>query len=190
MNFLPRLLGLGLLSLLLGLLLASCETTKRGADEYALPSKVPGLSTSTPTTKTAESRQIAQVTDSSVVFKTPQSELATAFIRQFGDGTVVDKVLVRKAPVGPKETGGYFLVGMGQRNGNFRAMALPLSIGGDNSYNLSPLAERYVITAVGCPACFFNFEGGRIVGTTCSENSGGNRCDLKMIPNNTLFASK
>jgi hypothetical protein len=77
---------------------------------------------------------------------------------------------------------------MGLRNGMFRAMALPLTAGGDNTFYLRPNAERYTITSVGCPMCFFNFENGRIVGTSCSENSSGSQCDLKVDSNNTLFA--
>ena len=188
MTSFPRLLGLGLLGLLISLLVFSCETTKRGAGEFATPSKMPGKLPAE--AMRTETRAIVQVTDSSTDFKTPQSDLAAAFIRQFGDGTVIDKILVRKAPADKGETATYFLVGMGQRNGQFRAMALPLSTGGDNSYFLSPNAERYVLTAVGCPSCYFNFEGGHIVGTSCSENSGGSRCDLKVESSNELLARK
>jgi hypothetical protein len=184
MNFLPRLLGLGLLSVLLSLLIMSCETTKPGAGEFGSPNKIKGEVVAKP-----ESRQIAQITDSATTFKTPRAELAAAFIREFGDGTVIDKILVRKAPAGPKDPVNYYLVGMGLRNGMFRAMALPLTNGGDNTVYLRPTAERYIITSVGCPACYFNFEGGRIVSTTCAENSGGSRCDMKVVSNNALFAA-
>ena len=185
MKILPRILGLGLLGLLVGLLLISCEATKGGADEYGTPSRL-----LTSTVAKPASQKIAQVTDSATVFKTPQSQLAAAFIQQFGDGTVIDKILVRKAPVGPQETPVVYLVGMGQLNGNFRAMAVPLTSGGDNTYYLSATASRYVLTGVGCPACFFDFEDGRIVGTTCAENASGSRCDLKTIASNDMFSSR
>ena len=69
----------------------------------------------------------------------------------------------------------------------FRAMALPLQNGGDNTFSLSSATERYIISGVVCSSCTFNFEGGRIVGTTCSDNSGGSLCDLRVEPTNSLF---
>jgi hypothetical protein len=169
----------------LGLLMMSCETTKPGAGEFGSPNPHQGRGGS-------QARQPADSTGHRQrhwTFKTPRAELAAAFIREFGDGTVIDKILVRKAPAGPKDPVNYYLVGMGLRNGMFRAMALPLTNGGDNTVYLRPTAERYIITSVGCPACYFNFEGGRIVSTTCAENSGGSRCDMKVVSNNALFAA-
>jgi hypothetical protein len=183
MKYLSRLLGLSLLGLLTALLVMSCESTKTATNEFGSPNRVKGEVIPAP-----ESRQIVHFTDSSTEYVTSRSELARAFIRQFGDGTVVDKIQVRKAPAGPQDPVNYYLVGMGLRNGMFRAMALPLTAGGDNTFYLRPNAERYTITSVGCPMCFFNFENGRIVGTSCSENSSGSQCDLKVDSNNTLFA--
>ena len=139
------------------------------------------------TKATVPNKQIAQVTGDDVKFKTSQSELATAFIHEFGDGTVVDRVMVHKAPAEPNEPTVYYLVGMGLHNGMFRAMALPLLGGGDNTVFLSPTATRYIITGVGCSSCFFNFEGDKIVGTLCEGNPGGGRCDLRSESGNTLF---
>ena len=183
MSYLPRLLGLCLLGLLMALLMMSCETTKPTTNEFGSPNRIKGEVIAAP-----ESRQIVHFTDSSTEYVTSRNELARAFIRQFGDGTVIDKVQVRKAPAGPQAPVSYFLIGMGLRNGMFRAMALPLTGGGYNSFYLRPNAERYTLTSVGCPACFFNFENGRIVGTSCGENSGGSQCDLKVDTNNTLFS--
>ncbi|MBO2012642.1 hypothetical protein [Hymenobacter negativus] len=185
MNFLPRLLGLGLLSLLVMLLVMSCESTKPGGGEFGSPNRIKGEVIAKP-----ESRQIVHFTDSSTEYITPRNELAQAFIRQFNDGTVIDKVLVRKAPAGPNDPISYYIIGMGLRYGRFRAMALPLTAGGDNTFYLRPNAECYTLTGIGCPTCFFNFENGRIVGTSCDENSGGNTCDLKVTNSVSLFAAK
>ena len=179
MSFLPRLVGLGLLIILVGLLLGACETSRRGTNELTMPEYN--------TKPTVSNKQIAQTSGEKVDFKVSQSELATAFIREFGDGTVIDRVMVRKAPAEPNEPAAYYLVGMGLCNGMFRAMALPLLGGGDNTVFLSPTANRYIITGVGCSSCFFNFEGDRIVGTLCEGNPGGGRCDLRREPGNTLF---
>jgi hypothetical protein len=181
MKTFPRLLGLCLLCALLTLLVMSCEATKPATNEFGSPNRIKGEVIAKP-----ESRQIVQLTDSTTEFKTPRAELASAFIRQFGDGTVIDKIMVRKAPSG----GQYFLVGIGLRSGSFRAMALPLNESGDNTYYLRPSAERYILTAVGCPTCFFTFEGSRIIGTTCVDNVGGSSCDLKIEPANTMFAAR
>lgn len=184
MNLLPRLLGLGLLSLLVMLLAMSCESMKPSANEYGSPNRMAkGAAIEAP-----ESRRIVHFTDSSTEYVTPRSELARAFIRQFNDGTVIDKVQVRKAPGQPGQAPSYYVIGMGLRNGMFRAMALPLSTGGDNNFYLRPNAERYTITGSNCPMCFFNFENGRIVGTTCGERISGATCDLKVESNNTLFS--
>jgi hypothetical protein len=184
MSYFPRFLGLGLSGLLVALLAMSCEMSKPTTSEFGSPNRIKGEVIAKP-----ESRQIVHFTDSTTEYTTSRSELAKAFIRQFGDGTVIDKVQVRKAPVGPNEPVNYYLIGLGLRNGMFRAMALPLTSGGDNTYYLRPGAERYTLTSVGCATCYFNFENGRIVGTTCSQNSGGSHCDLKVETNNTLFAA-
>ena len=181
MKFLPRLLGLGLLSLLALLLMVGCESTKPA--EYGSPNRTRGTAIEAP-----ESRQIVHFTDSSTEYVTPRSELARAFIRQFNDGTVIDKVQVRKAPTEGGPAPVYYDIGMGLRNGQFRAMALPLNTGGDNTYFLRPNADRYTITGSNCPMCFFNFENGRIVGTTCGERISGATCDLKVESNNFLFS--
>jgi hypothetical protein len=185
MKFLPRLLGLGLLSLLVMLLAMSCESTKPGKSEFGSPNRIKGEAIAKP-----ESRQIVHFTDSSTEFVTPRNELAQAFIRKFNDGTVIDKILVRKAPAGPKDPVNYYLIGMGLRNGRFRAMALPLTAGGDNTFYLRPNAECYTLTGMGCPTCFFNFENGRIVGTSCDDSSNGNTCDLKVANSVSLFAAQ
>lgn len=184
MKLFPRLLGLSLLSLLVGLLLlTSCETSKPGVGETAIPVEL-----RTSSNKGTESRQIAQVTETGTTYKTPRAELASAFIEQFGDGTVIDRVLVQKAPADPQGPVNYFLVGMGLRDGMFRAMALPLNSGGDNTYSLSGTAERYILTSVGCQTCYFNFENGRIMGTSCSDGDG--RCSLRIVANNAMFSKK
>ena len=188
MRLLPRFLGLCLCLLLL-LLSVACETSRRGAEEY------PGVGRSEATENESAARpsevltrQIAQLNDlGKMEYRTSQSDLARAFIRQFSDGTVIDKVMVRKAPGKGRDAGGYFLVGMGLRNGMFRAMALPLQNGGDNTFLLSSATERYILNGVGCSTCTFNFEGTRIVGTTCADNSGGSRCDLRVEPGNSMF---
>jgi len=182
MKFLPRLIGLSLLSLLVMLLAMSCESTKSTTNEFGSPNRTKGEVIAAP-----ESRQVVRFTDSTTEYTTPRNQLARAFIKQFNDGTVIDKIQVRKAPATAGSAPKYYLIGLGLRNGMYRAMALPLTPGGDNAYFLRPSAERYIISSVGCTTCFFNFDNGRIVGTTCAESSPGSFCDLKVEPNNAMF---
>lgn len=186
MRLLPRLLGFGLL------LLTSCETTRNNRERsdpareaQRINDEVAALSEATNT------QQVAQVNEAGPPsFKTGQSVLAAAFIRQFGDGTVIDKVMVRPAPRAPKEPATYYLIGMGLRDGRFRAMALPLRNSGNGALLLSPSAERYVLTGNGCPSCYFNFEGSRIIGSSCDDNSGSSSCTFQVLEENTLLARK
>ena len=184
MRIIPRLLGFGLLSILV-LLVMACESTKSTTTEFGSPNRARGAVLAKP-----ESRQIVRFTDSTAEYTTSRSELATAFIREFGDGTVIDKIQVRKAPVDAGGPVTYYIIGMGLRSGSFRAMALPLTSGGDDTYYLRPGAERYILSSVGCPACYFNFDNGRIVGAICSENAPGSHCDLKVEVNNSLFTAR
>ncbi|MDU0372645.1 hypothetical protein ACFPAF_19745 [Hymenobacter endophyticus] len=167
--------------------MSACETTKRGFPEV-----------STPTTDTDEmrrkrevvSKQVAEVAEGKIRYIVPREQLSAAFTREFGDGTAIDKTVIRKVQETPKDKAVYYIVGMGLRNGMYRAMALPLQTSSDNSLYLPSNSARYIITGVGCTFCFFNFEKNEIVGTTCEENTGGSRCDLRVESNNTFFVRK
>jgi hypothetical protein len=192
MHLLPRLLGFGLLSLLAGLLLfTSCETSRRreSSDPTREAQRIADEATATSAATAAATRQVAQVNEAGPpTFKTSETVLAQAFIRQFGDGTVIDKILVRPAPSAPKEPTVYYLVGMGLREGKFRAMALPLRNSGNGALLLTPNAERYVLTGSGCSSCYFTFEGNQITGSSCADNSeGAGNCTLQVLAENTLF---
>jgi hypothetical protein len=123
-----------------------------------------------------------------VKYKLAQSVMAAALIRQFNDGTVFDRIMVRKAPGSEEQHPVYYLIGMGHNNGTYRAVALPLRGTDDSTYYLTPTASRYVITGVGCPSCYFDFEDGHIIGTTCDDNSGGSSCTMKVLETNQVFA--
>ncbi|RZK16334.1 MAG: hypothetical protein EOO56_20175 [Hymenobacter sp.] len=193
MHLLPRLLGFGLLSLLVGLLFfTSCETSRRRESSDPTREAQSIADEATASSAAATTRQVAQVNEAGPpTFKTTESVLATAFIRQFGDGTVIDKILVRPAPSAPKEPTVYYLVGMGLHDGKFRAMALPLRNSGNGALLLSPTAERYVLTGSGCPTCYFKFEGSTITGSACDDNSdGAGSCTLQVLNGNTLLVRK
>jgi hypothetical protein len=191
MRTLPRLFGLLLLGVLSGLLLlSSCETTRRRersdpSREAQRLSDAAGASLS----GSASSHQIMRLDNKGTVkYKLAQSVMAAALIRQFNDGTVFDRIMVRKAPGSEEAAPVYYLIGMGHNNGAYRAVALPLRGTDDSTYYLTPAASRYVITGVGCPSCYFDFEDGHIIGTTCDDNSGGSSCTMKVLQANQVFA--
>jgi hypothetical protein len=192
MRTLPRLFGLLLLGVLSGLLLlSSCETTRRreASDptrEAQRLSDAAGASLS----GSASSRQIMQLDGKGAVkYKLAQSVMAAALIRQFHDGTVIDRIMVRKAPGSEEKQPVYYLIGLGHNNGSYRAIALPLRGTDDSTYYLTPNASRYVISGVGCPSCYFDFEDGHIIGTTCDDNSGGSSCTMKVLEANQVFVA-
>ena len=180
-------------SLLAGwLLLASCSLTHSSKHNDSAREGQRLIEEAAALTTTVSSHQIAQLADAPgglPTFKTSQAVLASAFIRQFGDGTVIDKIMVRQAPAVPQQAPVYYLIGVGLHNGNYRAMALPLNTVG-TALSLASDAERYVLTATGCSSCFFAFEGSRIVGSTCGDNTGGGSCNFRVLNQNSLFAHR
>ena len=190
MRALSRLFGLLLLGLLSGLvLLSSCETARtRESKDDAQQMKDLSNAAGASLLGVAGSRQVMRLDhQGEVKYKLPQSAVAAALIRQFHDGTVIDRVQVRLAPGSDDKQPVYYLIGLGHRNGGFRAIALPLHGTDDSTYYLIPTASRYVLTGVGCPTCFFDFEAGHIVGTTCEDNSGGSSCSLQVLNANQVF---
>lgn len=191
MRTLPRLFGLLLLGLLTGLLLfsaSSCETVRRREQSAPVRAGQNSNPTKVALSGAAASRQIMHLTRAGATdYKMPQVVLARALMRQFHDGTVIDRITVRKAPTDPKDKPVYFLVGLGLNNGKFRAIALPLRGTNDSTFYLTPNADRYVLSSTGCPTCYFDFEDGHIVGTTCDDSVGGG-CTLQILAANQVFA--
>jgi len=174
-----------IVSALSAIMLSACETSKKGIPEFTSPDK----SDMGSRRQEATSKVVASVGEKGLIkYLVPREQLALAFNRQFGDGTTIDKTMVRKVQGDPKDPPSYYLVGLGLRNGMFRGMAVPLTLVSESELSVRSSAARYTITGVGCTFCFFNFESNDIVGTTCEENSGGSRCDLKITETNTLFS--
>ncbi len=127
-------------------------------------------------------------------FDVKSEALLQQFIREFGDGTVVDKVLVAPAQDGPRAKPTFYLVGMGQHNGQFRAMALPLDQSADDgALYLPPTAARHIAEGSNCVLCYFRFSRGKVTGVDCSESSTGTverRCEYRTETGNKFFAKK
>lgn len=131
---------------------------------------------------------LAQVVFDSVDYIVPPQDLMQPFIKEFGDGTVVDKVMIRKVQETKQDKAGYYLVGMGIRNGAYRAMALELDVASDNSLYLSSNSNKYICGAgTGCSFCYFTFSGNQITGCECESRAPGNLCEQKISKTNQLL---
>ncbi|MBD1397161.1 hypothetical protein H9Q13_08300 [Pontibacter sp. JH31] len=131
---------------------------------------------------------VAQVVFDSVDYIVPKQELMQPFIREFGNGTVVDRVMIRKVQDNKELPASYYLVGLGIRNGSFRSMALELDVASDNSLYLSSQSMKHMCEAnAGCDFCYFTFADNKIVGCQCSVRAAGYNCTHKVQQSNTLL---
>lgn len=131
---------------------------------------------------------LAQVVMDSVHYIVSKEALLQPFIREFGDGTVVDKVMIRKVQEVEEDTAAYYLVGLGMRNGAFRSMALELDIASDNSLYLSSQGAKHMCQAsIGCSFCYFTYSGNKITGCECGSRSPENKCVHKLSQTNGLL---
>lgn len=131
---------------------------------------------------------LAQVVFDSIDYIVPPMDLMQPFIKEFGDGTVVDKVMIHKVQETRKDKAGYYLVGMGIRNGSYRAMALELDVASDNSLYLSSKSKKFICAATaGCTFCFFTFSGSQITGCECESRAAGSFCEQKFSDSNELL---
>jgi hypothetical protein len=131
---------------------------------------------------------LAQVVSDSVHYIVSKDALLQPFIKEFGDGTVVDKVMIKKVQEVPEDTASYYLVGLGLLNGAFRSMALELDVASNNSLYLSSRGSKHMCQAkMGCGFCYFTFLGNKIVGCECRSRSAENNCIHKTAKTNGLL---
>lgn len=131
---------------------------------------------------------LAQAIADSIVYIVPKQELIQPFIREFGDGTVVTKVMIHRIQDAPNDTPGFYLVGLGMQNGGFRSMALSLDVAANDALYLSSSGTKHVCKATaGCGFCYFTFEGSKIVGCECDNRGEGNSCQHVFKKNNELL---
>lgn len=197
--------------LVAGVVAGGCNSTKKSEQGSTQPTAVsaarPTLPASAPAAATpgapAEAPKLEETSVRIGAWLTQAKEmdfgvkpeaLLQQFIREFGDGTVVDKVMVAPAQDGPRGKPTFYLVGMGQHNGQFRAMALPLEQSNDDGgLYLKPQAARHIAEGTNCVMCYFRFSRGKVTGVDCSEESTGTverRCEYRMEAGNKFFAKK
>lgn len=135
-----------------------------------------------------DGKLLGQVVLDSVNYIVQRQELLQPFIREFGDGTVIDQVMIRKVQEAKTDTPAYYLVGLGMRSGSFRSMALELDVAADNSLYLSSSGAKHMCqSGAGCGFCYFTFSGNRITGCECEARAAGNNCTHKFSKTNQLL---
>lgn len=131
---------------------------------------------------------LAQAISDSIVYVVDRQSLIQPFIREFGDGTVVNKVMIHRIQDTPNDTPGFYLVGLGMYNGSFRSMALSLDVAANNALYLSSRGTKHVCKAsIGCGFCYFTFEGNKIVGCECDTKGEGSSCQHVFSKQNQLL---
>jgi hypothetical protein len=177
------------------------ETGDEAASRPTLPVVKPAVATDgaaaiDPAAAKAASKRIGvwQTQAKVMDFEVKPERLLQQFIREFNDGTVVEKVLVAPVQDGPRAKPIFYLVGMGQLNGQFRAMALPLEQSNDDgALYLLPTAARHFAEGSNCALCYFSFNKAKVTGAECSETSTSTverACAYRTAPGNTFFAKK
>jgi hypothetical protein len=123
----------------------------------------------------------------SAILKIPAEQLIPNFMREFGDGTVVDRVLIGKVQQDKKQKPRFYLVGMGLKDGGFRSMAFELFRSDESLLYLSHVSESHICASTRCKFCLFTYVGNRVNGCECSdENSDGN-CTHEVRAANKFF---
>lgn len=138
--------------------------------------------------ETYDGKLLGQVVFDTVEYIVSREELLQPFIREFGDGTVVDKVMIRKVQETKNDKPAYYLVALGIRSGAFRSMALELDVASDNALYLSSSGSKHICqSGVGCTFCYFTFSGNTITGCECESRAPGNNCSHKFSEKNSLL---
>ncbi|WP_241738989.1 hypothetical protein [Pontibacter beigongshangensis] len=170
---------------------ASSCTNSEGIPEESDTDFVDNIEAMAPADTTAEAeialpekkydgQLLAQVVFDSVDYIVPREQLLQPFILEFGDGTVVDKVMIRKVQEDKASEPAYYVVGIGMLNGAFRSMALQLDVASDNSLYLSSQATKFICNGnATCGFCYFNFKGNKIVGCSCESGQSADSSDCK-----------
>lgn len=139
----------------------------------------------------AEDVKIGFILGSDISYEVPMEILLQAFTAEYADGTVVDRVMVNADPAAPRTKPVFYLIGMGKREGQFRAMALQLRVAEDKSFWLSPSADRNFAEGFKCRFCFFEFVKGQVSSAACAEKgekiAPDRRCDFRTEKGNQLL---
>ena len=179
--------------LLAGILVSGCG--EKGIPEESDPNAIV-MEGVDPDTIPEEKKQyigerVAQMIFDSVAYVIPSEKFLKPFIKEFGDGTVVDKAMIKRVNDDVNAQPAYYLVGLGWNNGNFRAMAFELNVDTENSLYLDKRSPKHIAEGTRCDFCYFTFISNKISGVECDagDNPNGN-CDYKTDGSNSMFEYK
>lgn len=180
---LPGSLSLFFLFFLVAVLVASACTRRE-----TLPEESIGNPEESDQVYVYDGQLLAQAISDSIVYIAAKQQLIQPFMREFGDGTVVNKVMIHRIQDTPNDTPGFYLVALGMHNGSFRSMALSLDVAANNALYLSSNGTKHICkSGAGCSFCYFTFEGNKIVGCECESKAPGNNCEHVKKQNNMLL---
>ena len=130
---------------------------------------------------------LGQMIFDSVTYAVEPEKMLQPFIEEFGDGTVVDHAQIRKVQATKNDKPYYYAVGIGQKNGEFRMMALELYASDDNSLYVSPKSRKYITTSRECDFCLFTYDHNVITGAECQANSDIDACSYTVAESNSFM---
>ncbi|KAA9332723.1 hypothetical protein [Adhaeribacter soli] len=130
---------------------------------------------------------LGQMIFDSVAYEVPQEKMLQPFIKEFGDGTVVDVAMIKRVQATKKDKPYYYVVGIGQKNGDFRMMALELYASEDNSLYVTSKSRKYISTSNDCDFCMFTYDKNVITGAECQSRDATTECTYAVEESNTFM---
>ena len=137
--------------------------------------------------KQVAGKLLGQMIFDSVTYAVAPEKMLQPFIDEFGDGTVVDHAQIRRVQATKIDKPYYYAVGIGQKNGEFRMMALELHVSEDNSLYVSSNSRKYVTTSRDCDFCLFTYDHNVITGAECQEESSAGACSYSVAETNNFM---
>ncbi len=130
---------------------------------------------------------MGQMIFDSVAYAVQPENMLQSFIKEFGDGTVVDKAMIKRVQATKNDKPYYYVVGIGIKNGDFRMMAIELHATEDNSLYVHPGARKYVSTSNECHFCMFTYDKNVITGAECQSREESEPCTFNVEDSNRFM---
>jgi hypothetical protein len=135
----------------------------------------------------AAGKLIGQMIFDSVTYVVQPEEMLPHFIKEFGDGTVVDHAMIKRIQATKTDKPYYYVVGIGQKNGNYRMMALELYASEDNSLYVTSKSRKYISTSDDCDFCMFTYDKNVITGAECQSRNAEEPCSFVVTDVNSFM---
>lgn len=130
---------------------------------------------------------LGQMIFDSVAYAVPPENMLQPFIKEFGDGTVVDHAQIRRVQATKKDKPYYYVVGIGMKNGDYRMMAIELHASEDNNLYVATNGRKYISTSENCHFCMFTYDKNVITGAECQSRNPEEPCTFKVEDGNSFM---